>query len=150
MLKGHQDFNTGVWRINLHHEKPKHTISVANNVYELRSTSALDHYLHKAMFSPTKYAPANLPGLTEQAMNKHLKIMPEPAIGHMHHNRHNIHSTSKDSNTSDFEDETVPTAVLVSKTQLVYAMVSDQVQLYIDLAGRFPVRYSKGNWYVRI
>jgi hypothetical protein len=34
------------------------------------------------------------------------------------------------------------------KTNLVYAVVIDQGQLYTDITGRFPVRSSKGNWYV--
>jgi hypothetical protein len=56
ILKGSRDLNTGLWRINLRHEKPQHTISVANNVYELRYTGALVNYLHKAMYHPTKSA----------------------------------------------------------------------------------------------
>jgi hypothetical protein len=52
ILKGKRDLNTGFWRINLRHEKPQHTVSVANNVYELRNTGALVKYFHKAMFSP--------------------------------------------------------------------------------------------------
>jgi hypothetical protein len=52
---------------------------VANNVYELRNKGALVNYLHKSMFSPTKYALLQAvknghlitwPGLTEQAINK--------------------------------------------------------------------------------
>jgi hypothetical protein len=85
ILKGQQDLNTGLWRINLRHEKPQHTISVANNVYELRNTGAFVNYLHKAMFSPTKYALLQAvnnghlttwSGLTEQEINKHLKMTP--------------------------------------------------------------------------
>jgi hypothetical protein len=53
-------------------------------------------------------------------------------------------------NHSDIEDETVKPAGLGSKTHLVYAMVIDQGQLYMDLTGRFPVRSSKGNWYVML
>jgi hypothetical protein len=45
ILKVKRDFNTGLWSINLWHEKPQHTISVANNVYELRNTGALVNYL---------------------------------------------------------------------------------------------------------
>jgi hypothetical protein len=41
ILKGQRDLNTGLWRINLRHEKPHHTIYVANNIYELRNTGAL-------------------------------------------------------------------------------------------------------------
>jgi hypothetical protein len=41
ILKGQRDLNTGLWRIKLRHEKPQHTIYVANNVYKLRNTGAL-------------------------------------------------------------------------------------------------------------
>jgi hypothetical protein len=33
ILKGSRDLNTGLWRINLRHEKPQHTVSMANKVY---------------------------------------------------------------------------------------------------------------------
>jgi hypothetical protein len=46
ILKGSGDLNTGLWRINLLHEKPQHTVSVANNIYELRNTGELVNYLH--------------------------------------------------------------------------------------------------------
>jgi hypothetical protein len=48
------------------------------------------------------------------------------------------------------EGETVTPAGLGSKTHLVYVVVIDQVKLYIDMTFRFPVRSSKGNWYVMI
>jgi hypothetical protein len=92
ILQGKRDLNTGLWRINLRHGKPQHTISVANSVYELHNTGALVNYLHKAMFSPTKYALLKAvkndhlitwPGLTEYAINKHLKMTPATAMGHM-------------------------------------------------------------------
>jgi hypothetical protein len=37
-----------------------------------------------------------------------------------------------------------------TKTHLVYAVVVDQGQLYTDLTGKFPVRSSKGNYYVMV
>jgi hypothetical protein len=135
ILKGSRDLNTGLWRINLRHEKPQHTVSVANNVYELRSTELLVNYLHKAMFSPTKSAILQAvknghiitwPGLTEQAINKHLKMTPVTAMVHMNQRRQSIRSTSKVSITSDIEDKTFTPAGLGSKTHLVYAMVIDQ------------------------
>jgi hypothetical protein len=56
LLSGPQDETTGLWRINLMHTN-KHTPDpIANNVYELHNTGALVHYLHKALFSPTKAA----------------------------------------------------------------------------------------------
>jgi hypothetical protein len=75
---------------------------IANNVYELRNTGALVHYLPKALFSPTKSAMLQavkdghlitLPGLTEDAINKHLKLTPATAMGHMNQRLQNIRST---------------------------------------------------------
>jgi hypothetical protein len=45
ILSGPRDLNTGLWRINLkqtHNHIPQ---PIANNVYELRNTGALVHYL---------------------------------------------------------------------------------------------------------
>jgi hypothetical protein len=117
------------------------------------------HYLHKAMFSPTKYALLQAvknghlitwPGLTEQAINKHLKLMPATAMGHMNQRRQNIRSTSKNPVTSDIEDEYVTPAGSGNKTHLVYAVLVDQGQLYTDITSKFLVRSSKGNWYVMV
>jgi hypothetical protein len=92
ILKGKRDLNTRLWRINLRHEKPQHTVSVANNVYELCNTRALVINLHKAMLSPTKstllqavknYHLITWSGLTEQAINKYLKMTPTTAMGHI-------------------------------------------------------------------
>jgi hypothetical protein len=111
------------------------------------------------MFSPTKSALLQAvmnghlitwTGLTEQAINKHLKMTPATAMGHMNQRCQNIRSTSKVSITSDIEDEAVTPAGLGSKTHLVYAIVIAQGQLYTDLMGILPVRSSKGNWYVMI
>jgi hypothetical protein len=77
---------------------------IANNVYKLHNTGALVHYFHKALFSPTK--PAMLqavkdrhlitwPGLTENAINKHLRLKPATAMGYMNQQRQNVRSTSK-------------------------------------------------------
>jgi hypothetical protein len=37
-----------------------------------------------------------------------------------------------------------------TKTRIVYAVVVIQGQLYTDLTGKFPVRSSKGNFYVMV
>jgi hypothetical protein len=79
-----------------HKHKPD---TIANKVYELRNTGALFHYLHKALFRPTKAAMLQAvkdghlitwPGLTENAINKHLKLTPVTAIGHMNQRLQNI------------------------------------------------------------
>jgi hypothetical protein len=84
------------------------------------------------------------PGLTEDAINKHLKLTPATAMGHMNQRRRNIRYTSN----TPRPDLTTPDTYLGSKTHLVYAVVVDQGQLYTDLTGKFPVRSSKGNSYV--
>jgi hypothetical protein len=155
ILNGPRDLNTGLWRINLKHTN-NHTLEpISNNVYELRNTGALVHYLHKALFSPTKSVMLQAvkdghlitwPGLTEDAINKNLKLTPATAMGHMNQIRQNIRSTSK----APIVDQPTPNTDLGSKTHLVYAVVVDQGQLYTDLTAKFPVRSSKGNSYVMI
>jgi hypothetical protein len=86
------------------------------------------------------------PGLTEDAINKHLKLMPTTAMGHMNQRRHNIRSTSK----APIEKQPTPDTDLGTNTHLVSAVVVDQGQLYTDLTGKFPVRSSKGNSYVMV
>jgi hypothetical protein len=56
ILRGPRDLNNGLWRINLKQTNNHIPETIANNVYELRNTGALVHYLHKALFSPTKSA----------------------------------------------------------------------------------------------
>jgi hypothetical protein len=111
------------------------------------------------MFSPTKSALLQAvknghlvtwPGLTEKAINIHLKLTPDTTMGHMNQRRQNIRSTSKTTITSDIEDITTTTTNLGTKTHLVYAVLVDQGQLYTDLMGKFPVRSRKGNWYVMV
>jgi hypothetical protein len=84
--------NTGLWRINLKQTKNHIPDPIENNVYELSNTGDLVHYLHKALFSPTKSAILQAvkdghlitwPGLTEDTINKHLKLTPATAMVHM-------------------------------------------------------------------
>jgi hypothetical protein len=86
------------------------------------------------------------PGLTEDAINKHLKLTPAMAMGHMNQWRHNIRSTSK----APIEKQPTPDTDLGTNTHLMYAVVVDQGQLYTNLTGKFPVRSSKGNSYVMV
>jgi hypothetical protein len=150
-----RDLNTGLWRINLKQTNNHIPEPIANNVYELRNTGDLVHYLHNALFSPTKYVMLQAvkdghlitwPGLTEDDINKHLKLTPATAMGHMNQRRQNIRSTSK----APIEKQPTPDTDVGTKTHLVYAVVVDQGQLYTDLTGKFPVRSSKGNSYVMV
>jgi hypothetical protein len=159
ILKGARDLDTGLWRINLRKEHQQPQLAVVNKVYELSNTGALVNYLHKAMFSPTKsdflQAVKNghlvtWPGLMKKSINKHLKLTPATTMGNMNQRRQNIRSTSKTPIISDIEDITATPANLGTKTHLVYAVLVDQGQLYTDLTGKFPVKSSKGNWYVMV
>jgi hypothetical protein len=155
LLSGPRDVNTGLWRINLKQTNKHIPDTIANNVYKLRNTGDLVHYLHKDLFSPKKSAMLQAvkdghlitwPGLTEDAINKHLKLTPATAMGHMNQRRQNIRSTSK----APIEKQLPPDTYLGTKTHLVYAVVVDQGQLYTDLTGKFLVRSSKGNSYVMV
>jgi hypothetical protein len=124
-------------------------------VYELSNTGALVHYLHKALLSPTKSALLQAvkdghlttwPGLTENAIHKHLKLTRATTMGHMNQRCQNIRSTSK----TLIADAPAADTDLGTKTHLVYAILVDQGQLYTDLTGKFPVRSSKGNSYVMV
>jgi hypothetical protein len=86
------------------------------------------------------------PDLMEAAINKHLKLTPATAMGHMNQRRQNIRSTSK----APSAKQQPPDTDLGTKTHIVYAVVVDQGQLYTDLTGKFPVRSSKGNSYVMV
>jgi hypothetical protein len=92
ILGGPRDLNTGLWRINLKQTNNHIPEPIANNVYELRNIGSLVHYLHKAPFSPKKSAMLQAvkdghlitwPGLTEAAINKHLKLTTATAMGHI-------------------------------------------------------------------
>jgi hypothetical protein len=155
LLSGPRDVATGLWRINLKQTNKPIPNPISNNVYELRNTGALVHYLHKALFSPTKSEMLQAvkdghlitwPGLMEDAINKHLKLTPATAMGHTNQRRQNIRSTSK----APIEKQQPPDKDLGTKTHLVYADVVDQGQLYTDLTGKFPVRSSKGTSYVMV
>jgi hypothetical protein len=155
IMSGPRDLDTGLWRINLKQDNQQIHQPVANNVYELRKTGALVHYLHNALFSPTKSALLQAvknghlvtwPGLTEDAIHKHLKLTPATVMGHMNQRRQHIRSTSK----AQIADVPTTDTDLGTNTHLVYAVLVDQGQLYTDLMGKFPVRSSKGNSYIMV
>jgi hypothetical protein len=151
---GHWTLDSGLWRINLRRDNQQIHQPVANNVYELRSTGALVHFLHKALFSPTKSALLQAvkdgyliawPGLAETTIHKHLKLTPATTMGHMNQRRQNIRSTSKAPIA-----EVLPTDTdLGTKTHLVSAVLVDQGQLYTDLTGKSrsdPAKETHMSW----
>jgi hypothetical protein len=143
----------------LHHKKPNRNISQkhpqihsANSVYDLRKKCALVNYMHKTMFSCTKSALvhavkkvhlATWPGLTVEAINKHLKLTTATAMGHINQTRQNTRSTKE--RLLEPENEDITPFGSGEKTHLVFAVFLDQGQIYTDLTGSFPTRSSKGN-----
>jgi hypothetical protein len=85
---------------------------------------------------------ATWPGLTEDSINKHLKLTPATVMGHMNQKWQNISSTKEKIHESN--DEDITPQGYGEKTHLVFAIVLDQGQLYTDLTGNFPTRSSKG------
>jgi hypothetical protein len=155
ILSRPRDLNTGLWRINLKQTNDQIPEPIANNVFKLLNTGSLVHYLHTVLFSPTKSAMLQAvkdghliswPGLTEDAINKHLKLTQATYMGHMNQRRQHIRSTSK----APIEKQPTPDTDLGTKTHLMYAVVVNQGQLYTNLTGKFPVRSSKGNSYVMV
>jgi hypothetical protein len=159
LMKGRRDSNTGLWRINVCQKKvqtrcststPQNQISAANKVYDVCNTGALVNYLHKAMFifksalihAVKKGHLATWPGLTEDAINKYLKLTPATTMGHINQKWQNIRSTNKKVKS---EDEDITPQGSGEHTHLVFAVVLDQGQIYTDLTGNFPAQYSKGN-----
>jgi hypothetical protein len=127
ILNGHWDLDTGLWCITLRKDNKHIPDPIENNVYELRNTGAYVHYLHKALFGPTKSALLQVvkdghiitwPGLTEESIHKHLKLTPATAMGHMSQRRQNIRSTSKTTiagaPTADTDFGTKPTSCMPS------------------------------------
>jgi hypothetical protein len=130
LLSGPRDETTDLWRINLRPTNKHIPVPIAKNACYLRNTGALVHYLHKALFSPTRAAMLQAvkeghlitwPGLTEDAINKHLKLTPATTMGHMNQRRQNIRSTTK----APAKKQKSPDPDLGSKTHLVYAVVAD-------------------------
>jgi hypothetical protein len=155
LLSDPRDVTTGLWRINLRQTNKHMPYPIANNVYELLNTGALVHYLHKALFSPTKAAILqavkdghliNWPGLMENTINKHLKLTPATAMGHMNQRRQNIRSTLK----AKIEKQPTTGYMLGHQDPPRVRSRSQQGQLYTDLTGKFPVRSSRGNAYVMV
>jgi hypothetical protein len=121
-MKDPRDHAAGLWRINLLQKTPTCTIPQppsqphsANNVYALCNSGALVNYLQNAMFSCTKSVLVHAmkrghlttwPDLTVEAVNKHLKLTPATAMGHMNQRRQNTRSTTPKLIAQDDEDIT--------------------------------------------
>jgi hypothetical protein len=122
-----------------------------NHEHDNSNQKDLINYLHAACFSPVKSTwisaikNGNLtswPGLTEQAVEKHLSKSTSTTKGHLNQQRQNTRTTKvKDTNVIVTE----PDLDHGINTQFVYAATVDAGQIYTDQTGKFPVVSSKGN-----
>ena len=95
------------------------------------------------------------PGLTTQAIIKHLPESTATIKGHLHRQRKNLQSTrkmapSKDNISASTDDNNPPSEKDASCEIFCCAALANTIDgtLYTDLTGRFPIRYYKGNQYI--
>jgi hypothetical protein len=127
-----------------------------NHTHDNSNQKDLINYLHAASFSPVKSTWitaikngnfTSWPGLTEQAVEKHLSKSTSTTKCHLNQQRQNARTTKvKDPKVIVTE----PDLDHCIKIQFVYAATIDAGQIYTDQTGRFPVVLSKGNKYIMI
>jgi hypothetical protein len=128
----------------------------SNHAHDNSNQKDLINYLHAACFSPVKSTWitaikngnfTSWPGLTEQAVEKHLSKSTSTTKVHLNQQRKNTITTKvKDIKVIVTE----PDLDHGIKTQFAYAATIDAGQIYTDQTGRFPVMSSKGNKYIMI
>jgi hypothetical protein len=144
-----------LWRVDLKQRFETNQVQF-NHAHDNSNQKYLINYLHAACFSPVKSTWitaiknghfTSWPGLTEQAVEKHLSKSTSTTKGHLNQQRHNARKTKvKDPKVIIIE----PDLDQGIKTQYVYAATIDAGQIYTDQTGRFPVVSSKGNKYFMI
>jgi hypothetical protein len=181
ILTGKRDYVTGLWTIDLQQQ--------SNNIIQISDQSDLVQYLHAACFSPTTATLVKAiknghfvtwPGLTVEAVLRHLPKSEATIKGHMDQRRKNILSTrpkavektlvsseqilhslhrgniaenNKIVHTIQDDDhmETIPAEP--REHHLYAAIVTHEEitgQIYTDLTGRFPQQSSHGNKYILV
>jgi hypothetical protein len=127
-----------------------------NHAHDNSTQKDLINCLHAACFSPVKstwitaiknWHFTSWPGLTEQAVEKHLSKSTSTTKGHLNQQRQNTRTTKvKDPQIIITE----PDLEQGIKTQFIYAATIDAGQIYTDQTGRFPGVSIKGNKYIMI
>jgi hypothetical protein len=127
-----------------------------NYAHDNRNQKNLINYLHAGCLSPLKSTWiteiknghfTSWPGLTENAVEKHLSKSASTTKGHLNQQRQHARSTKvKDQKVTMAE----PNLNQGIKTQYVYDAKIDAGQTHTDQRGRFPVVSSKGNKYIII
>ena len=131
-----------------------------------KTANDLMQYLHAACFSPTKKTFLNAikrnflitwPGLTVNAVNKHLLPTIATAKGHLNQQASGLQSTKSSFHNSEITSNEIDTTHIlpapsptIKTDDVVYTLTSTSNKAYMDLTGRFPYCSSRGNQYVLI
>ena len=154
----------GLWEAHLPTSSTNlSTCPTANSVVNTSTKTDLITFLHAAAFSPVpstfikaiKHGHfATWPGLTPDAVRKHLPKSLATTMGHLDQSRKNQRSTKPNpTTTADDFFAPVPPIEDGRRTHFAYAGLIDydtsHGKVFTDLTGRFPVQSSRGNKYFR-
>jgi hypothetical protein len=180
ILKGRRDPATRLWlvpivqqQIQLQQEYkfkiPTSVPHAANSAYHQKKISKLIQFLHATAGSPPvetwcKAIDDNFfstwPGLTSQAVRKHLPKSIATTMGHLHMIRKGIGTTNKPTIEDIMEEEVEPEPELETPRSIQDRKHYDGIESFkfedlkgisaTDLPGRFPVTSYQGNAYVMV
>ena len=130
-----------------------------------KTKNDLIQYHHAACFSPTKktFLEAikrnhlqSFPGLTAEAVRKHLIDTVHTAKGHLNQEASGLQSTktpvlSQEENSFDKEDfYPNPSTSNIKTKDVIYSIMNTTDKAFLDLTGRFPHCSSRGNQYILV
>jgi hypothetical protein len=154
-MYGSRDPKSRMWRVDLKQRFETNQVQ-CNHAHENSNQKDLINDLYAACFSPVKSTWitaikngnfTSWPGLTEQAVEKHLSKSTSTTKGHLNQQRQNARTTKVKEQKVIVTEPDLDHGI---KTQFMYAATIDAGQIYTDQTGRFPVVSSKGNKYIII
>lgn len=164
ILRGFRDTKTNLWKIPLtsNTSVPLLTQNTTINhgafsAYHTSTQEELLQFLHSAAGYPvpSTWIPAinhgnytTWPGLSHDAVHKHLAKAIPTVQGHLNQQRKNLRST-KSKPTTEPTPEPVTSTTAEGRSHDVFTASYDLTgRIATDLTGRFPVTSSKGNKYI--
>jgi hypothetical protein len=154
-MYGSRDPKSRLWRVDLKKRFETNKVQ-CNHAHDKSNQKNLINYLHAACFSPVKSTWiaaikngnfTSWPGLTEQAVEKHLSKSTSTAKYHLNQQRQNARTTKIKKSKVTVTEPDLDHGI---KTQFVYTATIDAGQIYTDQTGRFPIMSSNGKTYIMI
>jgi hypothetical protein len=147
VMSGVRDQQLWLWRVALQETPKSNYKNACNHAHETSNLKELINYLYATAFSAVKSTWIKLikkgnfsswPGLTENAVEKHLSKSKATVKGHWNQQRMYARSTKpkKEPERSMEYESNLDDGI---KTHCIYAAVVDAWQIYTDQTGRFPV-----------